>query len=137
MSASRLVFHSPTSGFSDLTELVQRLEENWCGWSGVREGESLGGGLRTEASHQFGHVHLRVTDCAPRACRMGQQRSERLSSRRDRRSPRRCGPRGDGGRRGSWHELYFMCDDLEATMSELQTKGVAFTHGIPRSGGDG
>ena len=24
------------------------------------------------------------------------------------------------------HELYFMCDDLEATMSELQTKGVEF-----------
>ena len=25
------------------------------------------------------------------------------------------------------HELYFMCDDLEATMSELRTKGVNFT----------
>lgn len=28
------------------------------------------------------------------------------------------------------HELYFMCDDLEATMTELQTKGVDFTHGV-------
>ena len=28
------------------------------------------------------------------------------------------------------HELYFMCDDLEATMSELQTKGVSFTHAV-------
>jgi len=28
------------------------------------------------------------------------------------------------------HELYFMCDDLEATMSELQTKGVDFTHDV-------
>ena len=28
------------------------------------------------------------------------------------------------------HELYFMCDDLEATMSELQTKGVQFTHAV-------
>ena len=28
------------------------------------------------------------------------------------------------------HELYFMCDDLEATMSELQSKGVTFTHAV-------
>jgi catechol 2,3-dioxygenase-like lactoylglutathione lyase family enzyme len=28
------------------------------------------------------------------------------------------------------HELYFMCDDLEATMSELQAEGVDFTHGV-------
>jgi hypothetical protein len=28
------------------------------------------------------------------------------------------------------HELYFMCDDLEATMSELQAKGVYFTHDV-------
>ena len=28
------------------------------------------------------------------------------------------------------HELYFMCDDLEATMSELQAKGVNFTHPV-------
>ena len=28
------------------------------------------------------------------------------------------------------HELYFMCDDLEATMGELQAKGVNFTHAI-------
>ena len=28
------------------------------------------------------------------------------------------------------NELYFMCDDLEATMSALQTKGVDFTHDV-------
>jgi predicted enzyme related to lactoylglutathione lyase len=28
------------------------------------------------------------------------------------------------------HELYFMCDDLEATVSDLQTKGVQFTQEI-------
>ena len=28
------------------------------------------------------------------------------------------------------HELYFMCDDLEATMRELQAKGVNFTHDV-------
>jgi catechol 2,3-dioxygenase-like lactoylglutathione lyase family enzyme len=27
------------------------------------------------------------------------------------------------------HELYFMCDDVEATMSELQAKGVEFVEG--------
>ena len=28
------------------------------------------------------------------------------------------------------HELYFVCDDLESTMSELQTRGVNFTHDV-------
>jgi catechol 2,3-dioxygenase-like lactoylglutathione lyase family enzyme len=28
------------------------------------------------------------------------------------------------------HELYFMCDDLEATMSALRAKGVDFTHEV-------
>ena len=28
------------------------------------------------------------------------------------------------------HELYFMCDDLDATMSELQAKGVSFTQAV-------
>ena len=28
------------------------------------------------------------------------------------------------------HELYFMCDDLEATMRELRAKGVNFTQDV-------
>ena len=28
------------------------------------------------------------------------------------------------------HELYFMCDDLETTMAELQAKGVEFTQDV-------
>lgn len=28
------------------------------------------------------------------------------------------------------HELYFMCDDLEATISDLQTKGVEFAKDV-------
>jgi hypothetical protein len=28
------------------------------------------------------------------------------------------------------HELYFMCDDLEATISDLQARGVEFTRDI-------
>jgi catechol 2,3-dioxygenase-like lactoylglutathione lyase family enzyme len=28
------------------------------------------------------------------------------------------------------HELYLLCDDLDATMSELRAKGVEFTHEV-------
>ena len=28
------------------------------------------------------------------------------------------------------HELYFMCDDVEATMQDLRDRGVEFTQGI-------
>lgn len=28
------------------------------------------------------------------------------------------------------HELYFMCDDIDATMGELRSRGVEFTHEI-------
>ena len=31
---------------------------------------------------------------------------------------------------GERHELYLMCDDLEATMAELLTKGVEFTRPV-------
>jgi len=30
----------------------------------------------------------------------------------------------------SGHELYFMCNDLEATMSDLQDRGVEFVEGV-------
>ena len=30
----------------------------------------------------------------------------------------------------SGHELYFLCDELETTMSELRAKGVEFTHPV-------
>jgi catechol 2,3-dioxygenase-like lactoylglutathione lyase family enzyme len=30
----------------------------------------------------------------------------------------------------SAHELYFMCDDLEATMQELRARGVEFTQDV-------
>jgi predicted enzyme related to lactoylglutathione lyase len=32
------------------------------------------------------------------------------------------------------HELYLMCDDIDATMSELAAKGVEFTSGIEQAG---
>ena len=32
------------------------------------------------------------------------------------------------------HELYFMCDDIEATVAELKAKGVEFTSGIADQG---
>lgn len=31
---------------------------------------------------------------------------------------------------GAGHELYFICDDLEATMGELRSKGVEFTQEV-------
>ena len=30
----------------------------------------------------------------------------------------------------SSYELYFMCDDIEATMTELRAKGIEFTTGV-------
>ncbi|MPZ83392.1 MAG: extradiol dioxygenase [Actinophytocola sp.] len=40
-------------------------------------------------------------------------------------------PTGDAVGR---HELYLMCDDLEATMAELAAKGVAFTSEVSDQG---
>src|SRR6478672_11257802 len=39
-------------------------------------------------------------------------------------------PADNGGR----HELYLMCDDIEATVEELRGKGVEFTTGITDAG---
>lgn len=35
---------------------------------------------------------------------------------------------------GYEHELYLMCDDIEATRAELEAKGVRFTTGIEQAG---
>ena len=35
---------------------------------------------------------------------------------------------------GEKHELYFMCDDIEATMAELESKGVEFTDPVKDQG---
>jgi catechol 2,3-dioxygenase-like lactoylglutathione lyase family enzyme len=32
------------------------------------------------------------------------------------------------------HQLYFMCDDIHATVAELKAKGVEFTQGISEQG---
>lgn len=32
------------------------------------------------------------------------------------------------------HEIYLMCDDVEATVAELEAKGVEFTSGIENQG---
>ena len=39
-------------------------------------------------------------------------------------------PAGEGGR----HELYLMCDDIEATVEELKGKGVEFTRPVTDEG---
>ena len=33
-----------------------------------------------------------------------------------------------------YHELYFMCDDVEATVAELKTRGVEFTQPVTDPG---
>jgi catechol 2,3-dioxygenase-like lactoylglutathione lyase family enzyme len=40
---------------------------------------------------------------------------------------------GSGPSRGH-HELYLMCDDVKATVAELESKGVRFTKGIQDQG---
>jgi predicted enzyme related to lactoylglutathione lyase len=42
-------------------------------------------------------------------------------------------PAGEASSDGH-HELYFMCDDVAATVAELQAKGVEFTTGIEQAG---
>jgi catechol 2,3-dioxygenase-like lactoylglutathione lyase family enzyme len=39
-------------------------------------------------------------------------------------------PSQDGGR----HELYLMCDDIEATVAQLEAKGVEFTRPVSDEG---
>lgn len=40
---------------------------------------------------------------------------------------------GEGARSGH-HELYLMCDDIEATVAELTSKGVEFTSPVENQG---
>jgi catechol 2,3-dioxygenase-like lactoylglutathione lyase family enzyme len=40
----------------------------------------------------------------------------------------------DPGAPSGLHELYLMCDDIEATVPELEAKGVVFTGGIDDAG---
>ncbi|MFZ0171500.1 MAG: VOC family protein [Acidimicrobiales bacterium] len=43
-------------------------------------------------------------------------------------------PSGEGGPESGAHELYFMCDDVEATVADLTAKGVEFTSPIEEQG---
>ena len=43
-------------------------------------------------------------------------------------------PSGEEGLAGSGHEIYLMCDDISATVADLQTKGVQFTTSIENQG---
>ncbi|OLZ58064.1 DUF6228 family protein [Amycolatopsis keratiniphila] len=61
LSASVQVVHHYATGFADLAEFFQRHVDDWRGWDGVRTWESLERDLRIDASHQYGHVQLRVT----------------------------------------------------------------------------
>ncbi|MFI7117380.1 DUF6228 family protein [Amycolatopsis sp. NPDC049868] len=61
LSASVRVVQHYASGFADLAEFFQRHVDDWRGWDGVRTWESLECDLKIDASHQHGHVQLRVT----------------------------------------------------------------------------
>jgi hypothetical protein len=43
-------------------------------------------------------------------------------------------PTGDEGAQSGTHELFLMCDDIEATVAELQSKGVQFNGPIEDEG---
>lgn len=58
--ASVLV-HEDESGTSGLADFFRQQAQDWRGWGGLREWESLEGDLRIEARYVHGHVQLRVT----------------------------------------------------------------------------
>jgi catechol 2,3-dioxygenase-like lactoylglutathione lyase family enzyme len=43
-------------------------------------------------------------------------------------------PSGDPGLAGGRHELFLMCDDIEATVSDLRARGVVFTSPVEDQG---
>lgn len=61
LSASVVVVHHYATGFRDLADFFEQQAQDWRGWKGIREWESLAGDLRIEARHEYGHVQLRVT----------------------------------------------------------------------------
>lgn len=40
----------------------------------------------------------------------------------------------DTGVPSGFHEIYLMCDDVEATVADLESKGVEFTSGVEDAG---
>ena len=61
LAASVVVVHHYASGFRDLVHFFEQQAQDWRGWEGVRQWESLEGDLKVEARHEYGHVQLRVT----------------------------------------------------------------------------
>lgn len=59
MRASRQVYEGYDDGFSSLARYFRDLANDWRGWQGSRDYESIEGDLRLQATHD-GHVNLRV-----------------------------------------------------------------------------
>jgi hypothetical protein len=55
------VVHHYASGFRGLADFFEQQAQDWRGWEGIREGNSLEDHLRIEARHESSHVLLRVT----------------------------------------------------------------------------
>jgi hypothetical protein len=61
LTASVVVVQHYASGFRDLDDFFEQQAQDWRGWTGVREWNSLEGDLKIESRHEFGRVQLRVT----------------------------------------------------------------------------
>ena len=61
LAAKVVIVHHYASGFRDLVDFFDLQAQDWRGWEGVRQWESLEGDLKIEARHVYGHVQLRVT----------------------------------------------------------------------------
>lgn len=61
LSATGRVVNNYATGFEDLADFLQQQSDDWRGWAGTRNWESLEGDLAIEARHQYGHVQLRIT----------------------------------------------------------------------------
>ena len=59
LRATRQVYEGWSGGFESLANFLAGLAEDWRGWSGAREYQSIEGDLRISATHD-GHVNLNV-----------------------------------------------------------------------------
>jgi hypothetical protein len=98
LAASLVVVHHFGSGFKDLADFFERQAQDWRGWEGIRQWESLEGDLKIEARHEYGHVQLRVTvrKMLPNWGKQRLARNRRLDDR-----PRRTADARHGRREGT------------------------------------
>lgn len=73
------IAYPPRDQDVDLVEFVRRLADEWRGWSGIRQWQSMDGRLRLEAKHDgIGHVSVGVTLTGPIAAGLEESWSARV-----------------------------------------------------------